>query len=113
MYGSTGHHETSVKTNIFIYPLSNCASLVFSMTPYRIKGANAGKVNEATKYSQSMKDFLKNIFYTENPVLIDSPEWGQGSPAGSERSEVSDILLCLSSTLGAHQGSDYDDVCHL
>ncbi|XP_034407920.1 cilia- and flagella-associated protein 43 [Cyclopterus lumpus] len=58
-------------------------------TDLRMKGVNAGKVNEATQYSQSMNDFLKNIFNTENPVLIDLPEWGQGSPAGSEKSEVS------------------------
>lgn len=70
------------------------------MAPYRIKGVDV--VNAATQYSQSMDHFLKNIFNTENPVLIDLPEWGQGSPAGAEEpeeSEVNDILFCFSSKL--------------
>lgn len=67
---------------------------------YRIKGVGAGKVNKATLYSQSMDHFLKNIFNTENPILIDWPEWVHGSPAGTEKpeeSQVFNILLCFSS----------------
>lgn len=66
---------------------------------HRIKGVDAGKVNEATQYSQSMDHSLKIIFNTENPILVDLPEWGQGSPAGAENpeeSEVNDILVCFS-----------------
>ncbi|XP_056291308.1 cilia- and flagella-associated protein 43 isoform X1 [Pseudoliparis swirei] len=102
----TAHMERFIEVHCHSHRLGGVRSVSFSAdsqtlvtagfkdgslvcTDLRIKGANAGKVNEATKYSQSMKDFLKNIFYTENPVLIDSPEWGQGSPAGSEKSEVS------------------------
>ncbi|XP_068577145.1 cilia- and flagella-associated protein 43 [Cebidichthys violaceus] len=55
----------------------NDGSLV--CTDLRIKGTDAGKVNEATKHSQSMNHFLKTIFNTENPILIDLPEWGQGT----------------------------------
>ncbi len=101
IYGSTGHHQTSI-TNIFISALLLCMSFVCFMASYRIKGVDAGKVNAATQYSQSMDDFLKNIFNTENPVLTDLPEWGQRSPAGTEKpeeSEVNYILLCFSSEL--------------
>lgn len=75
------------------------------MTPYRIKGVDSGKVNEATEYSQSVDHFLKNIFNAENPVLIALPEWGQGSPAGTEKpeeSEVNYILFCFISELVLH-----------
>ena len=44
------------------------------MASHRIKGVGAGKVNKATQ----------NRFDTENSVLIDWPEWGQGSPAATE-----------------------------
>ncbi|XP_029304967.1 cilia- and flagella-associated protein 43 isoform X2 [Cottoperca gobio] len=55
----------------------------------RIKGEDDGEVNEATQYSQSMDLFLKNTLNTENPILIDLPEWGQGSHAATEQPEVS------------------------
>ncbi|XP_070772213.1 cilia- and flagella-associated protein 43 [Enoplosus armatus] len=58
-------------------------------TNLRIKGVDAGKVNEAALYSQSVDHFLKNIFNTENPVLNDFPEWCQGSPAGTGKPEES------------------------
>lgn len=77
-----------------------CISYVFYLTPYRIKGEDAGKVNEATQYSRSMDYFLKNKFKTENRVLIDLPEWGRECPAATknpEESEVNYILLCFSS----------------
>lgn len=64
------------------------------MASHRIKGVDAGKMNEATQHSQSMDHFWKNIFNTENPVLIDWPDWGQASPAGIEESEVNVTLLC-------------------
>ncbi|XP_045926905.1 cilia- and flagella-associated protein 43 isoform X2 [Micropterus dolomieu] len=60
-------------------------------TNLRIKGVGAGKVNKATQYSQSMDHFLKNIFNTENPILIDWPEWVHGSPAGTEKPEESQV----------------------
>lgn len=72
------------------------------MVPYRIKGVDTGMVNEATQYSQSIHHFLKNIFNKENPVLTNMPEWSQGSPAGSEKpeeSEVNYVLLCFCSEL--------------
>ncbi|KAM6922521.1 cilia- and flagella-associated protein 43 [Lycodopsis pacificus] len=63
-------------------------------TDLRIKGTDAGKVNEAQKYSQSMNSFLKTIFNTENPFLIDLPEWGQGTvePEESEASGGADTV---------------------
>ncbi|XP_054455755.1 cilia- and flagella-associated protein 43 [Anoplopoma fimbria] len=57
----------------------------------RIKGADAGTLNEATKYSQSLNHFLKKIFKTENIILIKLPEWGQGSPAGTVKPEESEV----------------------
>ncbi|XP_041802985.1 cilia- and flagella-associated protein 43 [Chelmon rostratus] len=62
-------------------------------TNLRIKGVDAGKVNEATQYSQSMDHSLKIIFNTENPILVDLPEWGQGSPAGAENPEESEVSV--------------------
>lgn len=64
------------------------------MASHRIKGVDAGKMNEATQYSQSMDHFWKTIFNTENPVLTDWPDWGQASPACIEESEVNITLLC-------------------
>ncbi|XP_031694958.1 cilia- and flagella-associated protein 43 [Anarrhichthys ocellatus] len=63
-------------------------------TDLRIKGTDAGKVNEAQKYSRSMNHFLKTIFNTENPVLIDLPEWGQGTvePEESEAGGGADTV---------------------
>lgn len=52
---------------------------------------DAGKLNEASQYSQSMNHFLKKIFETENHVLIDLPDWGQWSPAGIEKAEESEV----------------------
>lgn len=65
------------------------------MASHRIKGVGAGKVNKATQNSQAMDDLLKNIFDTENSVLIDWPEWGQGSPAATEKSEGSEVNCIL------------------
>ncbi|XP_068423978.1 cilia- and flagella-associated protein 43 [Clinocottus analis] len=67
----------------------NDGSLV--CTDLRMKGVNAGKVNKATKYSQSMKNFLKKMFNTENPILIDLLEWGQESPAGTVKPGESEV----------------------
>ncbi|KAA8583707.1 hypothetical protein FQN60_014915 [Etheostoma spectabile] len=60
-------------------------------TDLRIKGVDSGKVNEAKKYSQSVDHFCKNIFNAENPVLIALPEWRQGSPAGTEKTEKNEV----------------------
>ncbi|XP_049456039.1 cilia- and flagella-associated protein 43 isoform X1 [Epinephelus fuscoguttatus] len=57
----------------------------------RLKGVTAGKVNEATEYSQSMDHFLKTIINTENPVLINLPEWDQESPAGTEKTAEREV----------------------
>ncbi|KAK9541448.1 hypothetical protein VZT92_001490 [Zoarces viviparus] len=63
-------------------------------TDLRIKGTDAGKADEARKYSQSMNRFLKTIFNAENPVLIDLPEWGQEAvePEESEASGGADTV---------------------
>ncbi|XP_037639094.1 cilia- and flagella-associated protein 43 isoform X1 [Sebastes umbrosus] len=58
-------------------------------TDLRIKGF--GKVKKATQYSQSMDGFLKNIFNTENPLLIDLPDWGQWSSADTEKIKESEV----------------------
>lgn len=60
------------------------------MAPYRIKDADS-EVNKATHHSRSMAHFLKNLFNTENRVLIDLPEWSQGSLTGTEKSEESEV----------------------
>ncbi|XP_010742471.3 cilia- and flagella-associated protein 43 isoform X1 [Larimichthys crocea] len=59
----------------------------------RIKGEDAGKVNEATQYSRSMDYFLKNKFKTENRVLIDLPEWGRECPAATKNPEESEASV--------------------
>ncbi|KAM9345139.1 cilia- and flagella-associated protein 43 [Symphorus nematophorus] len=59
----------------------------------RFKGVDAGKVNEATQYKQSMDQLLNNIFNTENPILFEWPEWGQESPAGTEKPEESEASV--------------------
>ncbi|XP_018552334.1 LOW QUALITY PROTEIN: cilia- and flagella-associated protein 43 [Lates calcarifer] len=56
----------------------------------RIKDADS-EVNKATHHSRSMAHFLKNLFNTENRVLIDLPEWSQGSLTGTEKSEESEV----------------------
>ncbi|KAL3971951.1 peroxiredoxin 1 [Sarotherodon galilaeus] len=58
-------------------------------TNIRVKGGDVSKMNEATQYSKFMAHFLKNIFDTENPILINFPVWGQVSPVGTETPEVS------------------------
>ncbi|XP_037321813.2 cilia- and flagella-associated protein 43 isoform X1 [Pungitius pungitius] len=60
-------------------------------TDIRTNSTGAGKMKEATRYSQSMRRVLKNIFNTENPVLIDLPEWSQASPAGTVKPEESEV----------------------
>nr|XP_046257140.1 cilia- and flagella-associated protein 43 isoform X2 [Scatophagus argus] len=62
-------------------------------TDLRIKGVNAGKVNEATQHSLSMHHFEKKIFSKENAVLIDCPEWEQRSTAGTEKQEESEVSV--------------------
>lgn len=79
---------------IHLSALLLCFCFVF-MASNRIKGVDAGKVNKATQYSLSMDNLLKNIFDTENSVLIDWPEWGQGSPAATEKSEGSEVNCIL------------------
>ncbi|KAM8859660.1 cilia- and flagella-associated protein 43 isoform 2-T2 [Spinachia spinachia] len=59
-------------------------------TDIRINSMGAAKMAEATRYSQSMKHLLKNIFHTENPVLVELPEWGQASPPGTVKPEGSE-----------------------
>ncbi|XP_039994475.1 cilia- and flagella-associated protein 43 [Xiphias gladius] len=59
-------------------------------TNLRIKGVDV-EVNKATQNSQPIAHFLKNIFNTENPVVIDLPEWSQGSRAGTEKPEESEV----------------------
>ncbi|XP_028458704.1 cilia- and flagella-associated protein 43 isoform X2 [Perca flavescens] len=60
-------------------------------TDLRIEGVDSGKVNEATEYNQPVDHFFENIFNAENHVLIALPEWGQGSPAGTEKPEESEV----------------------
>ncbi|KAM3606934.1 uncharacterized protein V6R79_025898 [Siganus canaliculatus] len=55
----------------------------------RIKGVNTGTAIKAEPWSQSAGLFLRNIFNAENPVLIDWPEWDQGSPASTNKPEES------------------------
>ncbi|XP_068597731.1 cilia- and flagella-associated protein 43 [Brachionichthys hirsutus] len=53
----------------------------------RIKDADADQMKKAAQHTQSTGYFLKNIFSTENPVLIGLPDWGQRSPADTEKAE--------------------------
>ncbi|XP_030297865.1 cilia- and flagella-associated protein 43 isoform X2 [Sparus aurata] len=76
----------------------------------RIKGVDAGKVNKATQYSQSMDNLLNNIFDTENSVLIDWPEWGQGSPAATEKSEGSEVGVEAASVDVTEQDESYNSL---
>ncbi|XP_008285025.1 WD repeat-containing protein 96 [Stegastes partitus] len=57
----------------------------------RIKDVDAGKTSEATQYSHSTAHFLKDIFNAENPILIGFPLWGQGTPAGSEKTDEREV----------------------
>ena len=52
---------------------------------------DADKVNRAAQYSQSLDNFLKNIFRTENCILVAMPEWGQGFRTGAEKTEESEV----------------------
>lgn len=70
--------------HIFVY---------FCLGSHRVKGGDVSKMNEATQYSKSTAYFLKNIFDTENPILINFPVWGQVSPVGMETPEVSKVKL--------------------
>ncbi|KAF3841998.1 hypothetical protein F7725_023949, partial [Dissostichus mawsoni] len=60
-------------------------------TDLRFKGVDADKVNRAAQYSQSLDNFLKNIFRTENRILINMPELGQGFRTGTEKTEESEV----------------------
>nr|XP_020456113.1 cilia- and flagella-associated protein 43 [Monopterus albus] len=60
-------------------------------TNLRIKDVDAGEETKATWYSQSMTQFLKNVFSRENPVLTDLPEWGQGFPPCTEKPEDGEV----------------------
>lgn len=66
---------------------------MFKMSSHRIQGVEAGEVNEATQHSQSMDQLLKDMFNTENPVLIDCTEWSQASPVSIGESQVKVTLL--------------------
>lgn len=66
---------------------------MFKMSSHRIQGVEAGKVNEANQHSQSMDHMLKDMFNTENPVLIDCPEWSQASPVRNRETQVKVTLL--------------------
>ncbi|XP_060943830.1 cilia- and flagella-associated protein 43 [Limanda limanda] len=59
-------------------------------TNLRIKGGEAG-VKKAAQNSQATANFLKNIFDTENPVLVDLPAWRQESCLGSEKPKKSEV----------------------
>ncbi|XP_062257078.1 cilia- and flagella-associated protein 43 isoform X2 [Platichthys flesus] len=59
-------------------------------TNLRIKGGEAG-VKKAAQNSQATAHFLKNIFDTENPVLVDLPAWRQESCLGSEIPKESEV----------------------
>ncbi|XP_040905777.1 cilia- and flagella-associated protein 43 [Toxotes jaculatrix] len=76
-------------------------------TDLRIKGVDA-EVNKATQHSQTMADFLKNIFSTENPVLIDLTEWRQGSQAGTETPEESELSRGAESVDVTEQDESYN-----
>lgn len=65
--------------------------MYFCLGSHRVKGGDVSKMNEATQYSKSMAHFLKNIFDTENPILINFPVWGQVSLVGTETPEVSKV----------------------
>ncbi|XP_076599514.1 cilia- and flagella-associated protein 43 [Chaetodon auriga] len=79
-------------------------------TNLRIKGGDAGKVNEATQYSQTMDHSLKIIFNTENPILTDWPEWGQGSPCGTEKSEESQVSVGFETVDVTEQDDSYNSL---
>ncbi|XP_023282389.1 cilia- and flagella-associated protein 43 [Seriola lalandi dorsalis] len=59
-------------------------------TNLRIKGVDA-EVNKATQHSESTARFLRNIFNTENTVLINMPEWSQGSCADTEKPKENEV----------------------
>lgn len=69
------------------------------MAPYSIKDLDAGEINSATQYSQSMNYFLRNIIIKENAVLINLPKWGKESPAGTEKTEESEVNNVLFSSV--------------
>ncbi|XP_041866469.1 cilia- and flagella-associated protein 43 [Melanotaenia boesemani] len=60
-------------------------------TNLRIKGVDAGKINDATQHSQSVALSLKNILRTENPFLIDLPTWGQEFPGDSGKKDENEV----------------------
>ncbi|XP_059215696.1 cilia- and flagella-associated protein 43 isoform X2 [Centropristis striata] len=79
-------------------------------TDLRIKGVDANKMNEATQYSQSMDRFLKDIFNTENPVLIDLPEWDQESPAAMLQPEQSEVSVISETVDVTEQDERYNSL---
>ncbi len=83
-------------THPCISVLSLCISCVFYTASYRIKGAEADKMNEASQYRKSLDHYLKNIFKTENLIITDWPEFSQGSPAGTEKPEESEVMMLYS-----------------
>lgn len=93
---STGHDQPHI-THLFMCLFSYCVyNVVLCMGSYRLKGVDAGKVNEAAQYCRSMGHFLENIFNTENPALMDLPDWDQESLVlkKQEQSAVNYILFC-------------------
>lgn len=78
-------------TNILIYLLFYCAYRVCCRT----KSGDAGKVNKASWYSQSLSHFLNNVFNKENPILTDLPDLSQGSAEVSKVSYILYIILIL------------------
>ncbi|KAF7668376.1 hypothetical protein LDENG_00016910 [Lucifuga dentata] len=61
----------------------------------RLKDLGAGKVNEATQYSQSVAHLLENVFNTENSFLSHLPEMLHGSlsAAGAQTPQEGEFSL--------------------
>ncbi|XP_053188578.1 cilia- and flagella-associated protein 43-like [Scomber japonicus] len=81
-----------------------CASL-------SIKDLDAGEMNSATQHSQSMNYFLRNIIIKENAVLINLPKWGKESPAGTEKTEESEVSV-RTATVDEAQDESYAPSSH-
>ncbi|XP_030603266.1 cilia- and flagella-associated protein 43 isoform X2 [Archocentrus centrarchus] len=80
-------------------------------TNIRVKGGDVSKMNEATQYSKSVAHFLKNIFDTENPVLINFPVRGRLSPAGTEYPGESKVSGGPSVDVAGQNESDSSLLC--
>ncbi|KAK2824393.1 hypothetical protein Q5P01_021568 [Channa striata] len=58
-------------------------------TNLRAKDEDTEKMNKAAWYSQSLDNIFRTKFSKENPILIDLPEWDEGSSEKPNHSEVS------------------------